>query len=62
LDVTAVAISNAISIGPSLLPPTVPPVSRLLLSLPLTPMIATVKHISSRVVIVVAYSFVDVSG
>jgi hypothetical protein len=62
IDVTAVAISIAISIRASLLPSAAPPVSRPLLSLPLTSVIASVKHVSPRVVLVVACSFVDASG
>jgi hypothetical protein len=45
-----------------LLPSAAPPMSRPLLSLPLTSVIASVKHVSPRVVLVVACSFADASG
>jgi len=54
IDVTAVAISIAISIDEWLLPSGAPPVSGPLLSHSLTSDIASVKHVSSRVVLVVA--------
>ena len=60
MDVSALAISIAISIGVSLLPSAASPVSRLLLLLPLTSVITSLKHTSSM--LVVASSFVDTMG
>ena len=53
MDVTGVAIAIAISLGGSLLLSAAPPVSRPLLSLPLTSVITSVKHVLSGVVLVV---------
>jgi hypothetical protein len=62
MDVTAVAICITISIGASLLPSAASPVSRPLLSLPLSLVITSVRHTFSGVVLTVACSFVDASA